>query len=43
VKVLKSGTEKQKNTITGIDQIELTLLHYFVSLLTYYCQFYCSV
>jgi len=25
-----SGTENQKNTIAGIDQIEVNLLHYFV-------------
>jgi len=43
VKVLKSGTENQLNTITGIDQIALNNLHYFVSLITCYYQYYCSV
>jgi len=42
-KVLISGTENQTNTITDIDQIALNLLHYYVSLVTCYCQFYCSV
>jgi len=43
VKVVISGTENQKNTITGIDQIELNLLHDFVSLVKCYCKFYYSV
>jgi len=42
-KVVASGTENQKNYITGIDQIELNLLHYFFSLVICYCQFYCLV
>jgi len=42
-KVLKSGTENQTNTITYIDQIALNLIHYFVSLVTCYCQLYCLV
>jgi len=42
-KVLISGTENQTNTIAGIDQITINLLHYFVSLVTSYCHIYCSV
>jgi len=38
-KVLISGTENRTNTITGIDQIALNPLVYFVSLVTCYCQF----
>jgi len=37
LKVVTSGT------ITGIDLRELNLLHYFVSFVTCYSQFYCSV
>jgi len=42
-KVLIYGIESQTNTITGIYQIALYLLHYFVPLVTCYCQFYCLV
>jgi hypothetical protein len=41
--VLISSKENQTNTLTGIDQIALILLHYFVLLDTRYCHFYCSV
>jgi len=41
--VLISGIENPKTPSTDIDKIELNLLHYLVSLVTCYCQYYCSV